>query len=199
MKRKILIIQILSIVIFLFIFFLACVNSYTEKNIVTPLSSLMENNLPPDTKTILKQIQPFSFDYTINKSADIIIAIWFFGLLGLFIFRYFGLLQPKEKNINKTQKIILSIAIPIILIVFSIMIANNFYITGSGFLFILLVTLILITIYEFDLFGNRKIFNSFDLKFLLKNIIFFFIVFFGIFFLGLLFPVINIGKELIIP
>jgi len=61
---------------------------------------------------------------------------------------------------NKTQKVILAILIPLILIFISIIIILSSYYKGVPALIVILITLIIITIYEYDLFGKNIVINT---------------------------------------
>ena len=61
---------------------------------------------------------------------------------------------------NKTQKVILAILVPLILIFISIIIIQSSYYKGVSALIIILIALIIITIYEYDLFGKNIIINT---------------------------------------
>jgi hypothetical protein len=168
----------------MFLLFISILTTYEAK---TTYHEINENEY---ILKIIKQIKPINFN---NYN---VLNIWFFGLIFLFVFRYFGLVKPQEKNINKIQKIILAIAIPLILIIISIIIMNLLNITDEvGSLIIISITLIIITIYEYDLFGKNIIIRAFDFKLLLKTVIFFIIFFIGIGLLGEIFPPVNIGRE----
>ena len=81
---------------------------------------------------------------------------------------------------NKTQKIILAILIPLILVFFSIIIIQYLsYIGDKGVLalIVIVITLILITIYEYDLFGKNIIINILTSKAKLKDLLFVLVIF----------------------
>jgi len=76
---------------------------------------------------------------------------------------------------NKIQKIILAVFIPIILIFFSIIIIqSSSYIGDKGIptLIVIVIALIIITFYEYDLFGKNIIFNVLMSKAKLKDLLF---------------------------
>jgi len=81
---------------------------------------------------------------------------------------------------NKIQKIILAILIPLILIFFSIIIIQYLsYIGDKGVpaLIVIVITLIIITIYEYDLFGKNIIINILTSEVKLKNLLFVLVIF----------------------
>ena len=81
---------------------------------------------------------------------------------------------------NKIQKIILAILIPLILIFFSIIIIQYLsYIDDKGIqaLIVIVITLIIITIYEYDLFGKNIIINILTSEVKLKNLLFVLLIF----------------------
>jgi len=81
---------------------------------------------------------------------------------------------------NKIQKIILAILIPLILIFFSIIIIQYLsYIGDKGVpaLIVIVITLIIITIYEYDLFGKNIIINILTSKAKLKDLLFVLLIF----------------------
>ena len=176
----------------MFLLFISSLITYEAK---TSFHKINENKYISKT---IKQIEPINFD---NYN---VISIWFFGLILLFVFSYFGLIkhQGKNININKIQKIILAIAIPLMLIIVSKIIMTLFFTDEVVPLIIVSITLIIITIYEYDLFGKNVIINviirAFDFKLLFKIVILFIIFFIGIGLLGVMFSPINIGREKIL-
>jgi len=81
---------------------------------------------------------------------------------------------------NKIQKIILAILIPLILIFFSIIIIQYLsYMGDRGVpaLIVIVITLIIITIYEYDLFGKNIIINILTSEVKLKNLLFVLVIF----------------------
>ena len=81
---------------------------------------------------------------------------------------------------NKIQKIILAILIPLILIFFSIIIIQYLsYIGDKGVpaLIVIVIALIIITIYEYDLFGKNIIINILTSEVKLKNLLFVLVIF----------------------
>jgi len=81
---------------------------------------------------------------------------------------------------NKIQKIILAILIPLILVFFSIIIIQYLsYIGDKGVpaLIVIVITLIIITIYEYDLFGKNIIINILTSKAKLKDLLFVLVIF----------------------
>ena len=87
---------------------------------------------------------------------------------------------------NKTQKVILAILIPLILIFISIIIIQYLsYIGDKGVpaLIIIVIALTIITIYEYDLFGKNIIINTFTSA-KLKNLLFVLVIFGILFVIG---------------
>ena len=81
---------------------------------------------------------------------------------------------------NKIQKIILAILIPLILVFFSIIVIQYLsYIGDKGVpaLIVIVITLIIITIYEYDLFGKNIIINILTSKAKLKDLLFVLVIF----------------------
>jgi hypothetical protein len=81
---------------------------------------------------------------------------------------------------NKIQKIILAILIPLILVFLSIIIIQYLsYIGDKGVpaLIVIVITLIIITIYEYDLFGKNIIINILTSKAKLKDLLFILVIF----------------------
>ena len=81
---------------------------------------------------------------------------------------------------NKIQKIILGILIPLILIFFSIIIIQYLSYMGDKSipaLIVIIITLIIITIYEYDLFGNKIIINILTSEAKLKDLLFVLLIF----------------------
>ena len=81
---------------------------------------------------------------------------------------------------NKIQKIILAILIPLILIFFSIIIIQYLSYIGDKCvpaLIVIVITLIIITIYEYDLFGKNIIINILTSKAKLKDLLFVLLIF----------------------
>ena len=192
MNKKQRIILVVSIIMFVFLLFVSSLSTYEAK---TSYHRINENEYISKT---INQIQPINFD---NYN---VISIWFFGLILLFVFSYFGLIKPQggNININKAQKIILAIAIPLMVIIVSKIIITLFFADEIVLLIIVSIALIIITIYEYDLFGKNIIINviirAFDFKLLFKIVILFIIFFIGIGLLGEIFSPINIGKEKIL-
>jgi len=167
---------IFSIIVFIVIFVIALmssieVNKFYEKR--------GENTYIIET---VKQIQPFSYD------TDAIYA-WFIGIIIISISLYVAFVKIKEKNINKAQMIVLATIIPTILFISFLAAIQILNIpTLADAWFFIVATLILIAIFEYDLFGNKTIISFFDFKLLIKMIILFIILFSIIGFLGELIP-----------
>jgi len=187
-KKYGLIVSIIIFFILLIIAFMSSIetNEYYEKTI--NFDFLLKN--PPPGKidefryniTNIKQIQPF------NYNTDAIYA-WFISIIIIFVVMYIVFVKRKEKNINKVQMIVLAIVIPIILFISFLAVIQLLDIsTLAGAWFFTVVTLILIAIFEYDLFGNKTIISFFDFKLLIKMIVLFTILFFIIGLLGELIP-----------
>ena len=101
-------------------------------------------------KTV-ERIQPFNFDYNYGVAT----IIWCISFIIMLIILYICLKRKikREYNINIMQKIILAIAVP--LIIFTIALG-----TGENVWFLWAILLIIVTIFEYDLFGNRKIISA---------------------------------------
>jgi len=152
---------IFAIMVFAIVFIITFISS-TEVNIV--YKKINENRYVIET---IKQIQPF--DYNTGEN----IVVWFVGAFIMFISLYLAFVKIKKKNINKAQMIVLSIIIPTILFVSFLAAVQLLDIsTLADAWFFVIVTLILIAIFEYDLFGNKAIISFFDLKLLIKLIIF---------------------------
>ena len=126
----------------------------------------------------VKQIQPF------NYNTDAIWA-WFIGIIIISICLYIAFVKRKEKNINKAQLIVLATIVPVILFIscLTVIQLSNISTLADAWFFIV-VTLILIAVFEYDLFGNKTIISFFDFILLTKMIILFIIIFVGIGILG---------------
>jgi len=168
---------IFSVVVFIIIFFIAFMSS-TEVNRV--YKKINENTYIIET---VKQIQPLNYD-----TGGAIYA-WILGIIVISISLYVAFVKIKEKDINKMQTIVLATIIPIILFISFLAAMQLLDITTlADAWFFILVTLILIAIFEYDLFGNKTIISFFDFKLLIKIIIFSIILFFIIGLLGELIP-----------
>lgn len=145
---------IFVIMVFTIVFIITFILS-TEVNIV--YKKINENRYVIET---IKQIQPF--DYNTGEN----IVVWFVGGFIMFISLYLAFVKVKEKNINKAQMIVLAIIVPIIL--FAAVRLSNISILGDNGWFLIVVILIIIAIFEYDLFGNKTIISFFDFKLLFK-------------------------------
>jgi len=126
----------------------------------------------------VKQIQPF------NYNTDAIYA-WFIGIIIISICLYIAFVKTKERGINKAQIIVLATIVPIIFFVSFLTVLQLLNIsTLADAWFFVVVMLILIAVFEYDLFGNKIIISFFDFKLLIKMIILFIVLFFIIGLLG---------------
>jgi len=146
----------------------------------------LETN-PPYSKPIYSKHIDNTYDFEIQKqftpfnyNVDGVLSVWFTGIVIIFILLYISFISKKEKNINKAQKIILATVVPIIVFISFLATLQLLDISNlADAWFFTIVTLILIAIFEYDLFGNKTIISLFDLKLLIKITIFC-IVLFGI-------------------
>ena len=130
----------------------------------------------------VKQIHPFNY----GTGA---ICAWFIGIIIISISLYVAFVKIKEKGISKAQIIVLAAIIPVLLFIGFLAAVELLNIsTLAGAWFFIVVTLMLIAIFEYDLFGNKIIISFFDFKLLIKMIILFIILFFVIGLLGELIP-----------
>ena len=167
---------IFSIIVFIVVFVIAFMLSIEINRVYE------KNNENTYTSETVKQIQPFNYD------TDAIYA-WFIGIIIISISLYVAFVKIKEKSINKAQIIVLATIIPIILFISFLAALQLLNIpTLAGAWFFIVVTLLLIAIFEYDLFGNKTIISFFDFKLLIKMIILFIILFFIIGLLGELIP-----------
>ena len=167
---------IFSIIVFIVVFVIAFMLSIEVNRVYE------KNNENTYTSQTVKQIQPFNYD------TDAVYA-WFIGIIIISISLYVAFVKIKEKSINKAQIIVLATIIPIILFISFLAAVQLLNIpTLADAWFFIVVTLILIAIFEYDLFGNRTIISFFDFKLLIKMIILFIILFFIIGLLGELIP-----------
>ena len=167
---------IFSIIVFIVVFVIAFMLSIEVNRVYE------KNNENTYTSETVKQIQPFNYD------TDAVYA-WFIGIIIISISLYVAFVKIKEKSINKAQIIVLATIIPIILFISFLAAVQLLNIpTLADAWFFIIVTLILIAIFEYDLFGNRTIISFFDFKLLIKMIILFIILFFIIGLLGELIP-----------
>lgn len=167
---------IFSIIVLIVVFVLAFMSSIEVNRVYE------KNNENTYTIETVKQIQPF------NYNTDAIYA-WFMGIIIISISLYVAFVKTKEKGINKAQIIVLATIIPIILFISFLAVVQLLDIsTLVDAWFFIVITLILIAIFEYDLFGNNTIISFFDFKLLIKMIILFTILFFIIGLLGELIP-----------
>jgi len=154
-RKKYGIIFLIIVFVFVIAFMLSIeVNRVYEKN--------GENTYTIET---VKRIQPF------NYNTDAIYA-WSIGIIIIFIFVYIAFAKIKEKSINKGQITVLAITIPIILFISFLAAIQLLDIsTLADAWFFIVVMLILIAIFEYDLFGNKTIISFFDFKLLIKIIL----------------------------
>ena len=118
-----------------------------------------------------KIIRPFN--YGSNT-----VYIWLVGIIIISILLYAAFVNIKKKNINKAQIIVLAIVFPIIIFISFLSIVQLLNIsTLADSWFLTVVTLVIISIFEYDLFGNRTIITLFDFKLLIKIIIFSIVLF----------------------
>ena len=128
-------------------------------------------------KTI-ETIQPFNLDYNYGVAA----SIWCTSLIIMLIILYIFLKIKikREYNINIIQKIILAIAVPLIIFTIALGSGENDWLFWT-------ILLIIITIFEYDFFGNRKIISiiiNIDFKTFLKIGVVLTLLFFAIGILG---------------
>ena len=167
---------IFSIILLIVVFVIAFMSSIEVYKVYD------KNNENTYTSETVKRIKPF------NYNTDAIYA-WFIGIIIISISLYLAFVKIKEKDINKAQIIVLATIIPIILFISFLAAVQLLNITTlAGAWFFIVATLILIAIFEYDLFGNKTIISFFDFKLLIKMIILFIILFFIIGLLGELIP-----------
>ena len=167
------------IIVFIAIFVIAFVSSieintsYNKINTTGTIEYRIDNT---------KIIRPFNYDSNT-------VYIWLVGIIIISILMYVAFVNIKKKNINKAQIIVLAIIFPIIIFIsfLSIMQLLNISTLADAW-FLTVITLIIIFIFEYDLFGNRTIITLFDFKLLIKIIIFSIILFLGIGILGEVIP-----------
>lgn len=131
---------IISIIILISTLFIASIATYEKNSMYSK-----RDNETYIIKTV-ERIQPFNFDYNYG------VVIWCISFIIILIILYICLKRKikREYNINIVQKIILAIAVP--LIIFTIALG-----TGENVWFLWVILLIIVTIFEYDLFGNGKI------------------------------------------
>lgn len=164
---------IFAIMVFIIVFIITFMLS-VEVNIV--YEKINENTYVIET---VKQIQPFDY----NTGGNIV--VWFVGAFIMFISLYMAFVKAKEKDINKAQMIVLAIIVPIILFV-AVGLSDISILADAWFLIV--VMLIIIAIFEYDLFGNKTIISFFDFKLLIKITILIIMLSFIIGLLGELIP-----------
>jgi len=159
---------IFSVVVFIVIFIIALVLSI-EVNKVYERNG--ENSYSIET---VKQIQPFN--YNIRDA----FYIWFIGIIIMCISLYVVSVKKKEKVVNKAQIIILATIAPIILFISFLAPMQLLSISAlADAWFFVVVMLIIIAIFEYDLFGNKIIISFFNFKLIIKMIILFIILIFS--------------------
>ena len=165
---------IFAIVVFIVIFVIAFLLS-VEVNVV--YKKISENAYILET---VKKIQPFYY------GTNNIINAWFIGIIVVCVSLYLAFVKIKKKDINKAQIIVLGTIAPIILFISFLTAVQLLDIPtlAVAWWFFIVVTLILIGIFEYDLFGNKTIIFFFDFKLLIKMFFLFIILFFIIGFLG---------------
>src|SRR5665648_938189 len=156
---------IFSVVVFIVIFIIALVLSI-EVNKVYERNG--ENSYSIET---VKQIQPFN--YNIRDA----FYIWFIGIIIMCISLYVVSVKKKEKVVNKAQIIILATITPIILFISFLAPMQLLSISAlADAWFFVVVMLIIIAIFEYDLFGNKIIISFFNFKLIIIMIILFIIL-----------------------
>ena len=141
--------QKVSIIIFIIIListlFIASIATYEKKSMYSK-----RDNETYIIKTV-ERIQPFNFDYGYG------VVIWCISFAVILIILYICLKRKikREYNINIVQKIILAITVPLIIFIIALGID-----IGEDIWFLWVILLIIVTIFEYDLFGNRKIISA---------------------------------------
>jgi len=159
---------IFSVVVFIVVFIIAFVLSI-EVNKVYERND--ENSYSIET---IKQIQPFDY----NTSGAF--YIWFIGIIIMCMSLYVAFVKKKEKVVNKAQIIVLATIIPIILFISFLALMQLLSISAlADAWFFVVVMLIIMAIFEYDLFGNKIIISFFDFKLLIKMSILFIILIFS--------------------
>ena len=158
---------IFSVVVFIVVFIIAFVLSI-EVNKVCRRNG--ENSYSIET---VKQIQPFNYE---SSEA---FYVWFIGIIIICISLYVAFVKKKEKVVNKAQIIVLATIAPIILFISFLAPMQLLSISAlADAWFFVVVMLIIIAIFEYDLFGNKIIISFFDFKLIIKMIILFIILIF---------------------
>lgn len=157
---------VVSIIIFFILLVIASVLSI-EVNKFSMLT--IEDNREYATR--YKYIQPFNY----NTNA---VSVWFIGIIIISLVLYITFVERKEVNINRAQTIILAIAIPVIIFIGFLANLQIFYLSALYDAWLLvIVMLVFIAVFEYDLFGNKIIISFFNFKLLIKMIILFIILF----------------------
>jgi len=158
---------IFAIMVFIIVFIITFILS-TEVNRI--YEKINENSYVIKT---VKQIQPFNYD--ISEA----FYIWFIGIIIMCISLYVVFVKKKEKVVNKAQIIVLATITPIILFISFLAPMQLLSISAlADAWFFVVVMLIIIAIFEYDLFGNKIIISFFDFKLIIKMIILFIILIF---------------------
>ena len=158
---------IFAIMVFIIVFIITFILS-TEVNRI--YEKINENSYVIKT---VKQIQPFN--YNIRDA----FYIWFIGIIIMCISLYVVSVKKKEKVVNKAQIIVLATITPIILFISFLAPMQLLSISAlADAWFFVVVMLIIIAIFEYDLFGNKIIISFFDFKLIIKMIILFIILIF---------------------
>ena len=167
---------VFSVIVFIVVFVIAFMSSIKINEVYKKIN---ENKYVIET---VKQIEPF------NYNTDAIYA-WLIGIIVISISLYVAFVKIKEKDINKSQIIVLATIIPIILFISFLATMQLLDITTlADAWFFIVATLILIAIFEYDLFGNKTIISFFDFKLLIKITILIIMLSFIIGLLGELIP-----------
>lgn len=177
-KKYGVIISIIVFFILLAIAFIPSIETNKEYYERTGKFDFALKNPPPGIKQINYNYNNVDFIY-----------IWLIGIIIIFVTMYVAFVKRKEKDINKVQMVVLATIIPIVLFISFLAAIQLLDIsTLADAWFFTVVTLILIAIFEYDLFGNKTIISFFDFKLLIKIIILSTILFFIIGLLGELIP-----------
>lgn len=168
---------VFSIIVFIVVFIIALMSS-TEVNKVYEKRG--ENTYIIET---VKQI------HLVNYDTGVSLYVWFIGIFIISISLYVAFVKIKEKSINKAQMIVLAIIVPIILFVSFLAPMQLLSISAlADAWFFIVVMLILIAFFEYDLFGNKTIISFFDFKLIIKMFFLFIILSFVIGLLNELIP-----------
>ena len=170
---------IFSIIVLIVVFVIAFVSSIEIDTSYNKINTTGTIEYRIDNTKIIRPV-----NYGSNN-----VYIWLVGITIMSILLYASFINIKKKNINKPQIIVLAIVFPVIIFISFLSIVQLLNIsTLADSWFLTVVMLIIISIYEYDLFGNRTIINLFDFKLLIKIIVFSIILFFIIGILGELIP-----------